>query len=343
MKLSQLRRAIGTMDSVALRQRLESSSALNKPPDEFIRGQGPSSLTQALTKLQRALRSRDCQVLANAIEEAAAAGVQEEELENAAQALFDLEEPMWRYDPDESNALDIRITPMITGPRASKVLLPGEVFRVSQEHRGADGILYLKLSDGRGWVFESKDGVGKLCARYEACRFTVITTVEGLPLDCSFVQLSQPPGNRIAVKSVGPGGWADRQGVRVGDEILAVAAQRVSTVTVGELYKVAEGKGPRPLALTFACKQDTPGMYLIIHDGSAVTPTFELGSDRDVITTLPSGTTVEVTEVVNNAKEQRIRGRISQPARGWISLLNTENGKRWARKQIQTYHSGGNY
>jgi len=48
------------------------------------------------------------------------------------------------------------------------MLQPDEVFRVSEERQGADDILYLKLEDSRGWVFDKKPGVGTLCVRHQA-------------------------------------------------------------------------------------------------------------------------------------------------------------------------------
>ena len=52
--------------------------------------------------------------------------------------------------------------------RTHERLIAGEVFRVSETFEGADGTLYLKLADGRGWVFESKAGIGTLCVRCQS-------------------------------------------------------------------------------------------------------------------------------------------------------------------------------
>jgi len=75
--------------------------------------------------------------------------------------------PAWRYHGEDGYVLAIRSTPDIHGPKSGNTLEPGEVFRVSEERRGADGINYLHLADGRGWVFERKPGVGVLCSRLE--------------------------------------------------------------------------------------------------------------------------------------------------------------------------------
>lgn len=52
--------------------------------------------------------------------------------------------------------------------RTNERLIAGEVFRVSETFEGSDGTLYLKLADGRGWVFESKAGIGTLCVRCQS-------------------------------------------------------------------------------------------------------------------------------------------------------------------------------
>lgn len=43
----------------------------------------------------------------------------------------------------------------------------GEVFDVAEELQGVDGVLFLKLADGRGWVFNSWPGEGDVCMREE--------------------------------------------------------------------------------------------------------------------------------------------------------------------------------
>lgn len=69
----------------------------------------------------------------------------------------------WRYDPKEDVPICIRESPDIHGRQRQEALYPGDTFYVSEERRGDDGILYLALADGMGWLFESKPGVGRLC------------------------------------------------------------------------------------------------------------------------------------------------------------------------------------
>jgi len=71
----------------------------------------------------------------------------------------------WRYRGDDDFALSVRTAPSLTGEKTGNTLAPGDAFQVAEEQRGPDGILYLKLADGRGWVFERKPGVGVMCER----------------------------------------------------------------------------------------------------------------------------------------------------------------------------------
>jgi len=74
---------------------------------------------------------------------------------------------IWRYQPPVAYPIHTRATPEINGPRTESILHPGEVFRVSEGREGVDGVLYLKLADGRGWVFESKPGLGTMCVEHK--------------------------------------------------------------------------------------------------------------------------------------------------------------------------------
>ncbi|CAK0870746.1 unnamed protein product [Prorocentrum cordatum] len=55
--------------------------------------------------------------------------------------------------------------PELEAPRNGFWMSPGEVFQVCDERCDADdGITYLKLADGRGWVFDYRPGVGLMCS-----------------------------------------------------------------------------------------------------------------------------------------------------------------------------------
>ena len=72
----------------------------------------------------------------------------------------------WRYVPPTELPLAIRALPQVVGPRTEHYLRPGEAFCVAQElYRGLEGVVYLKLADGRGWAFDRLPGVGVMCER----------------------------------------------------------------------------------------------------------------------------------------------------------------------------------
>merc|ERR1712232_1371357 len=71
-----------------------------------------------------------------------------------------------------------------------------------------------------------------------------------------------------------------------------------------------------------------PGNYVITHDNIKLSPFAALGSALGV-ERLSAGTVINVLEVQILEEEKRVRGRIESPE-GWISLMNTENGYRWA-------------
>lgn len=120
----------------------------------------------AAADLRRAVATGDPDMLQATLKAAIAAGVPEVELDAASKALQASTGTLWRFSPADGKHVDIRAEPTIEGRRTRERLQPGELFRVATEQLGQDGILYLRLADGRGWVFEQKPGVGLLCTRY---------------------------------------------------------------------------------------------------------------------------------------------------------------------------------
>lgn len=94
----------------------------------------------------------------------------------------------WRCCPVNGYPVGIRPRPEYDAPMDGQVVLPGEVFKVQEVVLRTSGALFLKLADGRGWVFASKPGVGKMCAKVigdpELEKFAAwtVTTVNGQPL-----------------------------------------------------------------------------------------------------------------------------------------------------------------
>jgi hypothetical protein len=77
-------------------------------------------------------------------------------------------ETRWVYKPSNGGAIGIRVSPQIAAGKAvGQLMRPGEEFLVSAEEQGSDGVLYLQLADGRGWVFDHAPGKGQMCQRCE--------------------------------------------------------------------------------------------------------------------------------------------------------------------------------
>eukprot|EP00928_Gymnodinium_smaydae_P003954 TRINITY_DN11394_c0_g3_i1.p1 TRINITY_DN11394_c0_g3~~TRINITY_DN11394_c0_g3_i1.p1 ORF type:complete len:462 (-),score=55.72 TRINITY_DN11394_c0_g3_i1:526-1887(-) len=60
------------------------------------------------------------------------------------------------------------------GPRTCNFVDNGEVVLISEEWKGADGILYLKLADGRGWTCEEDPITGSTCLPYSSASSVTI-------------------------------------------------------------------------------------------------------------------------------------------------------------------------
>eukprot|EP00929_Paragymnodinium_shiwhaense_P091422 TRINITY_DN51396_c0_g1_i1.p1 TRINITY_DN51396_c0_g1~~TRINITY_DN51396_c0_g1_i1.p1 ORF type:complete len:3437 (-),score=883.73 TRINITY_DN51396_c0_g1_i1:237-10547(-) len=69
---------------------------------------------------------------------------------------------LWLYENPTGNAIGIRYRPDIGGPHSGQVE-HGELVRVCEHFRGANGVTFLRLADGRGWIFDVKPDVGRMC------------------------------------------------------------------------------------------------------------------------------------------------------------------------------------
>jgi len=288
-KRQQLREAVECEDPEELRKRMESKSALNMMGEELDRAAHAlwtlEARPEALADLRREVARSNIKGLQAALEAAAAVGVGASELHSAAQRLQQLKSQFWRYQPGDSKHMDLRKEPKVDGPRVRQRLNPGEVFQVSEERRGEDGILYLQLADGRGWAFDKKPSTGVMCVRN-------YPNEEGMQnISGSAAQLSKTVAD------------LQRQQKSILKPSTGTASKQVS--------------------------QDAPGEYVISIDQTGVTPTVQLDAERPPSAMLDVGTVVKVLEVVHLPDLKRVRGRISSPA-GWITLLHTETGKRWA-------------
>eukprot|EP00435_Cladocopium_sp_Y103_P058751 s1053_g20.t1 len=75
---------------------------------------------------------------------------------------------------------------------------------------------------------------------------------------------------------------------------------------------------------------DGPGQYVVIKDTGFDSETADFPGSQDGMAYIRAGAIVEVVEV-GGQKPDRLQGRILAPP-GWISLLDTESGYRWACK-----------
>lgn len=70
----------------------------------------------------------------------------------------------WHYEPFNGLGMGIRKWPSIDAEKAGHILSPDELFDVDEEVHG-DGLTFLHLADGRGWVFDVLPGRGTMCVR----------------------------------------------------------------------------------------------------------------------------------------------------------------------------------
>lgn len=72
---------------------------------------------------------------------------------------------LWKCEPCNGKKVGIRDGPAFDAKQTGHVLRPGESFGVTATREGAEGVLFLKLADGRGWVFNGKPEVGIMCIK----------------------------------------------------------------------------------------------------------------------------------------------------------------------------------
>lgn len=106
----------------------------------------------------------------------------------------------WEYRPQNGLPAIARLAPEIDGARGRFVLKTGDVFRVVEERKAADGVTYLRLGDNKGWLFDRTAEDGVLCIRHNAMTAQTYENLfhdipmEGVPLEGV---LLEEPGARI--------------------------------------------------------------------------------------------------------------------------------------------------
>eukprot|EP00931_Biecheleriopsis_adriatica_P061903 TRINITY_DN37249_c0_g1_i1.p1 TRINITY_DN37249_c0_g1~~TRINITY_DN37249_c0_g1_i1.p1 ORF type:complete len:457 (-),score=103.72 TRINITY_DN37249_c0_g1_i1:47-1417(-) len=166
--------------------------------------------------------------------------------------------PIWRYIGSDGRALVIRTEPAIDGARSKEGLQPGEFFYVSEEQEGDSDVTYLKLQDGRGWVFDSKPGVGVLCENVKAKLWHYEGVGDGQPL----VIRSEPALDGLRTgKGLSPG------------ELFYVSEERVGADEILFL-RIADGRGwafDRKPGLGVMCRRHEAVLRLSSIEGSRST------------------------------------------------------------------------
>jgi len=73
----------------------------------------------------------------------------------------------WKYSPANKKNIASRQTPDISGAQTRHVIRHGDVFRVVEERKGNNGVVFLRLEGDRGWLFDQKPGIGVMCVKQE--------------------------------------------------------------------------------------------------------------------------------------------------------------------------------
>lgn len=76
------------------------------------------------------------------------------------------------YRPYNDANIDVRAEPLVSGGRTDVEFEPGQEFGVSEELPGDGFVTYLRLSDGRGWLFDRLPGKIMCVLAEEGCNQT---------------------------------------------------------------------------------------------------------------------------------------------------------------------------
>merc|ERR1719310_2686997 len=71
----------------------------------------------------------------------------------------------WMYKPANGLPIGIRSEPSVDATPSSHKLPPNTIFEVTETVAGKDDVLFLKLADGRGWLFDKRPCVGEMCVK----------------------------------------------------------------------------------------------------------------------------------------------------------------------------------
>jgi len=98
--------------------------------------------------------------------------------------LFTEVDQVWLYNPAKSGGqMPILKVPDTQGERTGKRLQPGDKFKVSEIQAFSDnGILFLRLADGRGWVYDQHVDDGELLCKRMVEETWVYRPANGAPM-----------------------------------------------------------------------------------------------------------------------------------------------------------------
>lgn len=73
---------------------------------------------------------------------------------------------LWQYSNTQRVPIGVRTAPRMVAAKTGHTIFPGEVFCVDQELESEDDVVFLRLANNSGWLFDRKPGVGILCEPY---------------------------------------------------------------------------------------------------------------------------------------------------------------------------------
>lgn len=71
----------------------------------------------------------------------------------------------WEFTKTDGLAIGIRTEPAMDAEKTGDSISSGEIMSISEEVVGDDGVTYLKLADGRGWIFNQLQDGTVLCCK----------------------------------------------------------------------------------------------------------------------------------------------------------------------------------
>lgn len=138
---------------------------------------------------------------------------------------------LWIYTPPEMKPMDVREEPSFAARRVGVQLQPGTVFFVNETKESEEGVTFLRIQDGRGWVFDRLTPQMTATAARGCPEMIAAGGVLCKPVDLLELRVmpeQDKAGFKIAFKPGGPlvsavhSSSALEAGLRAGDRIVRV-------------------------------------------------------------------------------------------------------------------------